>query len=562
MFRAMRLLKKGVLMSDAISYVPLFCTAVVAVAIGVLLTVIKIRKTAKVSFIAYFALIIVIFACVYTATHPNMLLFALLILFAAVLFIPYCVMLAFGKPQEFVKAEEQEDEIEESGPEVIIEEIQAEKIELVEKGKHFVSLASDSFGKKDGLQALLDSINTTTVEVTKANGGAILMVDEFEDLITVKSFTGDFPPPYKLPEDLPHKPLRVSTSFKYAQFPLRGNIFGEVATAGKAELIPVPKMDDRIFENEPEDFLKLGSYIFLPLRMPGKDVVVGVLALSRNPGTDPFTEQEFDWAQTLAGFSEPALKTALDFKQYTEKQELTKEADIASDIQLSLLPKKLPPMAGLSVGSYTEHTSGVCSDLYDVIPARQDRIAFVMMDVAGKGMNSLLVMNMIRAMFRLIVNTTQSAGTILSWANRGICSEPNADHFASVALINYDPTRRKVQLATGGSVPVYRYNAEKGAVEKVSATCEPVGIEKTTSYKDIEFTAAQGDIIICYTDGLVEALNAQGQQYSLTSLSNIIKANAKLPGKDIANLVKTDIKKFVGTEALRDDQTLLVIKIQ
>ncbi|MBQ4379134.1 MAG: SpoIIE family protein phosphatase [Treponema sp.] len=553
-------------MSDAISYIPLFATAFVAVAIGVLLTIIKIRKTAKVSFISYFALAVVIFACVYTATHPSMLIFALLILFASLLLVPYCLLLVFGKPQEYISAAEVEEIEEESKPEIEIEEIQVEKIDLIQRGKAFVSLASDTFAMKgdkdEGMQTLLDAINATCIEVTQANGGAILMVDEFEDLITVKSFNGEFPPPYKLPEDLPHKPLRVSTSFKYAQFPLRDNIFGEVATAGKAELIPVPKLDDRIYENEPEDFLKLGSYIFIPLRMPGKDVVVGVLALSRNPGTDPFGDKEFDWAQTLAGFAESALKTILNFKQYNEKQELTKEADIASDIQVSFLPKKLPPLAGLNIGTYAEHTSGVCSDIYDVIPARADRIAFVMMDVAGKGMNSLLVMTMIRSMFRLIVNTTQSAGTILSWANRGICSEPNADHFASVALINYDPSKKKVQLSTGGSVPVMRFNSAKGTVEKVSVTCEPIGIEKTTSYKDIEFTANAGDIIICYTDGLVEALNAQGQQYSLASLSNIIKANAKLPGKDIANLVKTDVKKFVGNETLRDDQTLLVIKIQ
>ncbi|WP_294427681.1 GAF domain-containing SpoIIE family protein phosphatase [uncultured Treponema sp.] len=548
--------------SDAISYVPLFGTAIVSGIIAVLLTIIKVRKTAKVSFIAYFALAVVIIACVYTALHPGMMLFALLLLLTSLLFIPYCIMLVFGKPQEFAKEEEVEEEVEETKPEVVVEEIQVEKIDLIQKGKAFVALAADSFSDKDGMQNLLDAINKTCIEVTKAHGGAILMVDEFEDLITVKSFTGDFPPPYKLPEDLPHKPLRVSTSFKYAQFPLRDNIFGEVATAGKAELLSIPKMDERIYENEPEDFLKLGSFIFIPLRMPGKDVVVGVLALSRNPDTDPFGDQEFDWAQTLAGFAESALKTALNFKQYTEKQELTKEADIASNIQLSLLPKKLPPMQGLNIGTYAEHTSGVCSDIYDVIPARQDRIAFIVMDVAGKGMNSLLVMAMIRSMFRLIVNTTQSAGTILSWANRGVCSELNVDHFASVALINYDPTKKKVQLSTGGSVPVYRYNVAKEAVEKLSVTCEPIGIEKTTSYKDIEFTASQGDIIICYTDGLVEALNAQGQQYSLASLTNIIKANAKLPGKDIANLVKTDIKKFIGNETLRDDQTLLVIKIQ
>ncbi len=548
--------------SDAISYIPLFCTAAVAIIIAVLLTIIKVRKTAKVSFIAYFALAVVIFACIYTATHPGMMQFALLMLLTSLLFIPYCIMLAFGKPKEYVKEEAEEKVAEEVKPEIIVEEVQAEKVSLIEKGKTFVALAAESFSDKEGMQNLLDTINKTCVEITSANGGAILMVDEFEDLITVKSFTGDFPPPYKLPDDLPHKPLRVSTSFKYAQFHLRDNIFGEVATAGKAELIAVPKMDDRIVENGPEDFLKLGSYIFIPLRMPGKDVVVGVLELSRNPGTDPFGEQEFEWAQTLTDFAEAALNTALSFKQYTDKEELTKESNIASGIQISMIPKKLPPLAGINLGTYTEHAAGVCSDIYDVIPARQDRIAFIVMDVAGKGMNSLLVMAMIRAMFRLIVNTTQTAGTILSWANRGICSEPNADHFASIALLNYDPTSKKVQLSTGGSVPVYRYNIAKGAVEKVSVTCEPIGIEKTTNYKDIEFTASPGDIIICYTDGLVEALNSQGQQYSLASLANIIKANAKLPGKDIANLVKTDIKKFIGNETLRDDQTLLVIKIQ
>lgn len=547
--------------SYAIVYISLFCIAFISLAISILITVIKIRNTAKVSFISYFSLAAVIFACIYTAIHPGTVVFAVLILFATALLIPYCVMLAFGKPKEETKIEQQ-PQIEETKPEAIIEDIQPDKIDLIEKGRAFVTLASDSFSDKDGMQNLLDTINKTCTEITKADGAAVLMVDEFDDIISVKSFNGEFPPPYKLPDDLPHKPLRVSTSFKYAQFPLRDNIFGEIATAGKAELIAVPAVDDRIYENGPEDFLKLGSYIFIPLRLRGKDIVIGLLALSRNPGKDPFSDEEFGWAQTLAGFAESALKTTISFRQYTEKQELTKEADIASEIQTSLLPKKLPPLAGLTIGTYTQHTPGVCSDIYDVIPARQDRTSFVLMDVAGKGMNSLLVMTMIRAMLRLIVNTTQSAGTILSWANRGICSEMNLDHFASVALINFDPTKRRIQLATSGSVAVLRFNIQKGELEKISIVCEPLGVEKTISYRDIEFTANQGDIIICYTDGLLETLNAQGKQYPLASLGTIVKTNAKLQGKDIANMVKADIKKFIGNETLHDDQTLLVVKIQ
>lgn len=547
--------------SEAVSYIPLYATAGVAVIIGILITIIKIRNTAKVSFISYLALGVTVFACIYTVYHPGMLFYALLILLAAVLLIPYCIMLAFGKPKEKEQKKEAE-EVKEEKPEAIVEDIKPEDIDLIEKGRTFVTLAADSFSDKDGMQKLLDCINTTCTSITKADGGAVLLVDEFDDLISVKSFSGNFPPPYKLPDDLPHKPLRVSTSFKYAQFPLRDNIFGEVATAGRAELITEPKLDDRIVENGPEDFLKLGSFIFIPLRLRGRDIVIGLLALSRDQGKEAFSDQEFNWAQTLAGFAESALKTLLSFKQYTDQQELTKEADIATNIQATLLPKKVPPTQGISFGSYFAQTAGVCSDSYDVIPARTDRVSFVLMDIAGKGMNSLLIITMIRAMLRLIVNTKQTAGTILSWANRGICSEANLDHFGSVALINYDPLNHKIQLATGGSIPVLRYNAAKKVVEKVSPVCEPIGVEKTTTYKDIEFTVSKGDIIISYTDGIVEALNSSGNQYSVGNLTNLVKANSNLSGKEIANLVKTDLKKFIGSEALHDDQSLLVLKIQ
>lgn len=548
--------------SEAVSYIPLFATAGVAVIIGILITIIKIRNTAKVSFISYLALAVTVFACLYTVYHPGMLVFALFILLAAVLLIPYCVMLAFGKPKEKEEKKEEEEKVEETAPEAVVVDVKQEDIDLIEKGRAFVTLAADSFSDKDGMQVVLDAINKTCTEITKADGGCVLLVDEFDDLISVKSFAGNFPPPYKLPDDLPHKPLRVSTSFKYAQFPLRDNIFGEVATAGRAELITEPKLDDRIVENGPEDFLKLGSFIFIPLRLRGRDIVVGLLALSRDPGKEPFSDAEFGWAQTLAGFAESAIKTLLSFKQYTDQQELTKETDIATNIQTTLLPKKVPPLPGISFGAFFQQTAGVCSDTYDVIQARSDRISFVLMDIAGKGMNSLLVITMIRAMLRLIVNTTQSAGTILSWANRGICSEANLDHFGSVALINYNPSNHRVQLATGGSIPVLRYNAAKKVVEKVSPTSEPIGVEKTTAYKDIEFTAAKGDIIISYTDGIVEALDSNGKQYSIGNLTNLVKANANLSGKDIANLVKTDLKKFIGSEALHDDQSLLVLKIQ
>ena len=90
-----------------------------------------------------------------------------------------------------------------------------------------------------------------------------------------------------------------------------------------------------------------------------------------------------------------------------------------------------------------------------------------MADVAGKSMNSMVIMLMIRAMLRLIINTTQTAGTILSWTNRGIASEYSVDHFASVSLLIYDSIAKKVQFATGGTNSLYHYNAKMGSFENI-----------------------------------------------------------------------------------------------
>lgn len=546
--------------SDAIAYIPLFATAIITGVLFVFLAIIKSRKTAKVSYLSFLSLGAIIISCLYTAVHPGMMHFVMLLLLAALIILPYLIMLAFGKPKKEVRYEPVVEQIKK--PEVIVEDIKPDEVNLIEKGRAFVIMASDGFGKPDGMQALLDCINQTCIEITNADGGAVLLVDDFEDSINVKSFAGSFPPPYQLPEGMPHKELRVSTSFKFANFPLRDNIFGEIASSGKAEIINNPKEDSRIFENGPEDFLKLGSYIFIPVRLRGKGIVIGLIALSKNPDKNGFTQKEYDWAMTLAGFAESALKTSYSFLEYNDKHEMSKESEIAGKLQDVLLPKKLPPLTGLSLGSYTQHTEGVCSDVFDVIPARSDRTSFILMDAAGKGTNSFLVMSMIRAMVRLLVNTPQPAGTILNWINREICGEMNFEHFASASLINFNPLNKTVQFSTAGTTPVLIYSASTGNIERKSISCEPLGVEKTTAYKDNQFTVSSGDIIITYTDGLVEALNASGKQYSADRLSTIIKTNCKLSGKQIADLVKEDFKKFVGSEMLHDDQTLLVVKIQ
>jgi sigma-B regulation protein RsbU (phosphoserine phosphatase) len=465
------------------------------------------------------------------------------------------------KEEEFSFADEEasaesELEVSEEKDEEMLDTEEA----LLDVSRDFLIHAAKAFSEESGLDRLLEHINSSIIDETKADGGAILLLDDFDDVIGVKAFKGTFPPPYCIPADIPHKIVRVETNFRFAQFGLEDNIFGTVAKSGKPELITDPLNDSRMYQNEPEEFLKLGTYIFVPLKL--KDTVIGVVSLARKFDSEPFTDKEFKAAKILTSFASSAVNSVYAFHEIVEHSELTREAELACKLQKNIHPKLMPSIPSVTIGNYFNTADGVCGDYYDVIPSRKDRISFVLADVAGKGMNSLMIMIMLRAILRLVVNTTKSAGTILGWANRGISSESTIDHFASLALINYDSTTGKIQFATAGTTPVYIYSAESKTIKKISVPSEPIGVEKTTEYADNEAEVKSGDIIVMYTDGLVETVNESGVPYTAGKLTQLIAQNSNLSGKEIANLVKSDIKKFSGSAHQHDDQTLLVIKIQ
>ena len=547
-------------MNDSFAYLPLLVATGAAFITIIILAANRERYHPVVITLHILCAILVGIVAVYTVINPLIFPIAVALACATILMLAAAVTNRVTRPREpkekkVVQTQEMVEATTTETPQVV-----AGSVSLLEAGKNFSLIASEALAKDGDLGPLLDSVNASLIFETQAHGGAILLVDGFEDVLAVKSLAGDFPPPYRLPDDLPHKVIRVETNFRFSQFPLTETIFGAVACSGRGELITEPLSDIRIIQNGPEDFLKCGSYIFIPLKI--KETVIGVAALARRYGEVAFTEREYNIASILADYASAAIKIVYSYQEVMEHAELTKEGDIACKLQATLPPKLLPTIPGLSLGSFQRIADGICGDYYDIIPARRDRISFVLADVAGKGMTSLMVMVMLRAMLRLTVNTTQSAATILSWANRGIASETTIDHFASVALINYDGEQKKIQIATAGATPILLYHAATGEMEKISQMSDPVGVEKKTEYQDKDFSVQTDDIIITYTDGVIEAPNSRGLQYSKERLLEVIVNNKHLSGKEIAEHVKTDILKFTGVDAQHDDQTLLIIKIQ
>ena len=553
---------------DSFINVPLYIASGISAILFIFLLVIKLRNKAKISLTFLVAAGVMILGTLYTVYKEYYSYAVFTIILAELVLLPYLIIKAFINPQkiEEKKAAKKAAEINASRDNdmvnrAVIQQIEEKNQRYIELNRDLIAKLSTFFTNNNSMENFLEYCNDLFTEKLKADGCIFLIADDYDNTLAVKSFKGTFPPPYKLPEDLPHKPIRVETNLRFAQFPLQDNIFGQIFTEGQPVLITDSVKDPRVYQNGPEEFLRCGSYIFAPIKQV--DSVVGLVGLARKPESEKFNKDNFDNAVMLAESVSTAIKPLYSFLDYAEHTELNKGGSIASKYQKDMLPAKLPVIPGLSIGCYSNPAENVCGDYYDILVSRKDRISFVMADIAGKGMNSLIVMIMIRAILRLAVHTAQSASTIMSWANRGICLESSKiDHFASIALINYDATAKQAEISTCGNNPVFHYSASEGTIKQISVPSEPMGVTKDTVFTNLPLKLSSGDILATCTDGLLESLNENGVQYSIENLKKVIVKNAGAAAKDISNRVKDDLKKYCGTAQQYDDQSLLVIKIQ
>lgn len=484
---------------------------------------------------------------------PSLLVYSSGILLSSVILLLYTITLGnAGTPVQMELPVDDE----------ILEELEEQEQEdpLISIGQEFLVRVNESMTGEINILRLLDFINEIIIKHTKADGGVVFLVDDFEDSIAAKSFSGQFPPPYKLPEDLPHKPVRVETNFRYVQFNLGETIFGEVAATGKPVMIRDGTADPRIVANGPEDFLRPGSYLFLPLMI--KDRVVGVAGVARLPDSTPFTEDDFRIGTFLAEYSGSAINNVYSVQEILEHADLEREASIASKIQKTMQPKRLPDLPDLGFGFFFTPTKGVCGDYFDVILARRDRIVLTIADVAGKGIQSSMVMMMLRSVLHLVTNTTKDSGTILDWINKGITGKIDMDHYATLSYASYCPDTHELDFASAGHQPMLLWKAKSKEIEIIQHNADPIGVERSSVYKNIKLTVGKGDIIILFTDGLVETLNGEGHQYGIQTLSNVIQENNAKSAKEIATEVKQNLQTFAGSASIHDDQTLLVMKIK
>jgi sigma-B regulation protein RsbU (phosphoserine phosphatase) len=413
--------------------------------------------------------------------------------------------------------------------------------------------------RRFAMQESLDNMGRVLAEKVGADGAAILLVEELEAGLALRSLHGDFAPPCKLPDSLPRSEAGVSDFFRRARFRLGEGLLGETARSGQPLLIPDTALDARVPRNGEEDWLLYSSLMVLPLVV--RERSIGVIALEKKSG-EPFSENDFERAKLLASFGSISVANTFSFLEAAEKSDIEREAAIAEGIQKTLRPQKLPPIGGYSFGAMTVTARGVCSDYYDILRPRPDKAVIAVGDVAGKGVAAGIVMVMVSSILHLITNSTKDMATLMAWVNRGITGQVDLDHFATLGLVALDAETGSLEYSNASQEALLVYRADSDGVETVDQKSIPIGVERATPYASKTAALGPGDILLMHTDGIVEAMNEQGKQFGRKNLAEALQRNKKLPAQELAEAILAEVREFAGDTRQHDDQTVLVMKSQ
>lgn len=408
-------------------------------------------------------------------------------------------------------------------------------------------------------ESVLSYVVSTVAEAVEAESAVALLIGA-DGRLHVQASYGFFPPPYEVPEATKTKIGGVEKYFRARPLEPGETVLGQVAQTGRPRFVQDCSEDQELQAVVKDRVGYMSSLIVTPLISGEKPI--GVVAVAHREEGRIFSRDDFSHAAVLAEYASLTLDNLFNYMEILEKKQMEKEISMAADIQRGMLPEGVPRLRSIGLGAFTSAARGMSGDYYDFFTMRRSgRIALTVCDVAGKGIPASLVMVMIRTIMRLLSSTSMDAATMTSWVNRGVVGSVDLGRFATFSIVAYDPRSRTLEYSNAGHLPIMLYRQARKGVEALHTQGLPIGIERSARYQTRRYQLEEGDMLIMYTDGIVEAKNESRDEFGWERLEDVVVSTRDGEAQDVVNAIADQVQRFTDGQTQSDDQTILVMKV-
>ncbi len=324
---------------------------------------------------------------------------------------------------------------------------------------------------------------------------------------------------------------------------------------------------------DPEDFIKHFNYynnkevqrwkqygIALTIPMFRHDKVVGIVNLGRLNNLKEYAVEDIEFLKSLAQVAVIAIENLNLRQREAQTLIIKKDLHFAKSVQQKLLPDEMPQLEGIEFAVKTSPARNIGGDYYDFIRLVEGTYGIGIADVSGKGVSAALVMASTRSYLRLIARDNYDCSDMLQKMNALLLEDTDKKMFVTMFYAILDTNNSELIFANAGHAFPYIYKASEQKSAHIQAKGFPLGMMEDFAFESSEINLESGDMVVFYTDGIIEAENSEKELFGFSRLEELIDKYGSLGANDFLQRFMREFKAFIGDEDQSDDYTILVVK--
>lgn len=304
--------------------------------------------------------------------------------------------------------------------------------------------------------------------------------------------------------------------------------------------------------------MQIRSMMCVPM-LDRDNAAVGLINIDTTNQLQSFTEDDLELMIAVAGQASMMYQSALLLTSYIAKQKQDSEMAIAEDVQHALLPESLPETDGYDMFASYDSAQAVGGDYYDSFIMADGRVCIAFGDVAGKGVPASLVMSRLSSVVRSTMQHLSDVAEAMGAINDHMCARAVEGRFVTFFLGILDPATGLLSYANAGHMPLM-VRHQDGSVEEFGEEeiGVPIGVMGGFPYDPCEYTFQSGDAVVLYTDGVSEAMNHDGDLYTIEHLRDFVSKTSGT-AKEMGVAIREDVRRHANGREQNDDVTMMVV---
>jgi serine phosphatase RsbU (regulator of sigma subunit) len=281
------------------------------------------------------------------------------------------------------------------------------------------------------------------------------------------------------------------------------------------------------------------------------------------PFGTPFVQVEVPlpvWAEgTVALLVSFLILNLLVLLEVADRLSLKGELEVAREIQLAMLPQGTFAVRDVAVSGVTRPANTVGGDFFDVLPLTEGRIILTLGDVAGKGSPAALLMALLLAVLRTLVDERLEPPALMRRLNAQICRHSPASRFITLFYAVYDPETGQLAYVNAGQTPPL-LRRRNGTFERLTSTGVALGMFEESSFEHQTTRLDAGDLLVLYSDGITEAEDPAGQPLEEAGLQRVVDRHAAAAPAELGGQILAAVEAHARQPRFTDDLTVLILK--